>query len=482
MRNAFRMVCALALVAGGIGRAGGQSTLADNTLIYSTSQKVTLPDSNSLYIIRDIAITGNAKTKPDIILREVPLQVDGRYTLAQIVDQFQITKQQLMNTTLFRNVVVSLKSLQGYNAYISIDVEERWYVYPIPFVRAVDKSFHQWWSETDRSMNRVNYGVRVSHKNFTGRNDQLNLRYMNGYTKQVAVEYHGLFLDRQLKWSTSAGFEYGKNKEVNYITLDDKRVPIKDNDKFLRSYVHSFVELSYRPAIKTRHTFNLSFNYENVDDTIYKLNPAFSDHHNNIHYPELSYRMTYFDVDFIPYPTKGYAAEITLRRAGFYHPVNLWQATVKGSATWPVGDRYFFNLRGVGTVKLPFKQPYISKRFLENGDQYMQGYEYYAIDGVAGGYAKAILSRPILNTFISIPSQRFKRLNHIPLKLYAKAFVNTGYVYDPEPGHNEFSNRMLYSGGIGLDIVTLTDFVIKIEWSFNHLGENGLYLHRREYF
>jgi hypothetical protein len=38
---------------------------------------------------------------------------------------------------------------------------------------------------------------------------------------------------------------------------------------------------------------------------------------------------------------------------------------------------------------------------------------------------------------------------------------------------------MLYSGGLGIDILTLYDFTLKLEWSFNQIGQNGLYLHNR---
>ena len=133
-------------------------------------------------------------------------------------------------------------------------------------------------------------------------------------------------------------------------------------------------------------------------------------------------------------------------------------------------------------IKLPFSQPYIGKQFIGYDGRYLQGYEYYVIDGVAGSYAKATLSRPIFSTHIHIPSQRFKSLSSIPVKMYAKAFANTGYVYNTTAGENQLTNRFLYSGGIGLDIVTYNDFVIKIEWSFNRLGENGVYLHQRSDF
>jgi hypothetical protein len=226
----------------------------------------------------------------------------------------------------------------------------------------------------------------------------------------------------------------------------------------------------------------VAFNHEEFADTIFSLNPDFSSGDNVLRYPEFAYRMNYFDVDFIPYPTKGYIAEVSLRKKGLNSPINLWQLTAKGSGTWPVGKNYFFNLKAVGMVKLPFKQPYITRQFIGYEDQYMQGYEYYVIDGVAGGYTKATITRPILNTHIRIRSNKLSRLNNIPFKLYAKTFVNSGYVYGRGEGRNELTNKFLYSGGVGIDIVTFTDFVIKIEWSFNRLGENGLYLHNRNYF
>jgi hypothetical protein len=116
------------------------------------------------------------------------------------------------------------------------------------------------------------------------------------------------------------------------------------------------------------------------------------------------------------------------------------------------------------------------------GDMYMQGFEYFVIDGVVGGYTKATLARQLFSTNIGIPSERFRRLNHVPFKAYAKIFGNTGYVYNPGPGNNPLTNKMMFSGGVGLDIITFYDFIIKLEWSFNHIGQNGLNLHRKDYF
>ena len=460
------------------------------SLIYSTSESGSLPGSafctpsgnkSESFTIRNIYITGNKKTHPDIILRELPFQVDESYPLAEVMEKFQKARKNLMNSGLFQEVVVSLQSLSGNEVFVNVEVREKWYVWPKPFLRTVDKNFQQWWKEGNRDMNRINYGIKLTHTNFTGRNDKLNVALMNGYTRQVSLQYYGLFLDNELKWSVNGGFSVGKNREVNYMTSENRSVALKDDD-YLRSYFTWFAELNYRPAIKTKHTLGIGYSYEKVDDTIAKLNPFFASNSNTTRLPELNYRMSYFDVDFIPYPTKGNVAEIQLKKKGFSEPVNLWQLTAKGSKYWSLSPKLFVNLSAVGMVKLPFRQPYITNQFIGHDNLFLQGYEYYVIDGVAGGYTKGTLTRKVLDTRIKIGKGRIDRLNDIPLKLFAKTYINAGYVHAPGAGTNSLSNRFVYSGGVGLDIVAFTDFVIKIEWSFNPLGDNGLYLHKRNYF
>lgn len=458
-----------------------QMGFSNNEIIFSTSDVTSPPDSSRLFSIHDISITGNDKTRPSIILRELPFSVNESYPLGEIVKKFQKAKKQLLNTGLFQDVIVSLKSLDGYDVYVNVEVREKWYVWPRAFIKPVDKSFGQWWREKDRNMDRINYGIKLSHNNISGHNDKLRIGFMNGYTRQVSLQYFGLWLDKELKWSTSAGVSFGKNKEVNYMTLKNKQVPVED-DNFLHKYVNGFLQFSYRPAIKTIHSFGIAYYYDEMADTILKLNPSFSSSSTVTHFPELFYKLSYFNVDFIPYPTHGFSGELSLRKRGFSSAVNLWEFTAKASRSWPLNDKYFFNLKGLGTLKLPFNQPYTGKQFIGYEGRYLQGYEYYIIDGVAGGYGKASLSRLVLKTRINLPSQRFKYLNNIPVKLYAKIFTNAGYVYNTNAGANALTNKMLYSGGIGIDLVTFNDFVIKVEWSLNRLGENGLYLHQRNDF
>ena len=132
---------------------------------------------------------------------------------------------------------------------------------------------------------------------------------------------------------------------------------------------------------------------------------------------------------------------------------------------------------------MPFKQPYYNLRFFGYGDVFMQGYEYYVVDGVAGGYLKTTFTREKLNFNIRIPPvKKGKEAERIPVRIFAKVYGNTGYVHNPQPGDNRLSNKMLYSGGFGIDILTFYDVTFKLEWTFNQLGQNGIFVHRKTIF
>ena len=456
----------------------------NTTTVYSTDEEQEVKDTTRLFVIHDITITGNNRTRPATILRELPFQTGEEYPLGTIVQHFKKARKQLMNTGLFRDLTVSLKNMEGQQVHVNVEVMEKWYVWPKAFIKPVDKSFGEWWSEKDRNMDRINYGVRLAHNNITGRNDKLRINFMNGYTQQISLQYYGLWLDPLMKWSANAGVSYGRNKEVNYMTLENKQVSVKSNNDFLHSFTGGFLHLNYRPAIKTFHTFGFGYSYESIADTIFKLNPTYSADAHTVQYPELFYKLAYFDVDLIAYPTKGFWGDVSLKKKGLgiSSSVNLWELNARASQTWPINKNYFFNMKGVGMVKLPFSQPYTGRQFIGYEGRFLQGYEYFVIDGVAGGYAKANLSRLVFKDNISIRSHRFRFLNNIPIKAYAKTFANAGYIYNTVRGEDRLTNTLIYSAGIGLDLVTFNDFVIKIEWSFNRLGQNGLYLHQRSDF
>jgi outer membrane protein assembly factor BamA len=441
-----------------------------------------LSDQSAPFTIRSIIITGNKRTKENIILREVPFRPGEKYPLQDLVKKFEDARRQLMNTTLFHEVVVALKHSEGYLVDISVDVKERWYIFPVPYFKPVDRNLNQWLFEKGASLSRVNYGVKILHNNASGRNDKLRVFLISGYTKQFSFNYDRLYFDKKMKWGFSTAFAIGKNRELNYNTVEDKQVFLKD-EQYLRSFMTANLDLTYRRAIRTRHRLGIGYTIEDVKDTVVKLNPYyFKEGRSRIQFPEINYKMTYYDLDYIPYPTRGYAAEVTAGKRGINKEINVWYLSAKGSGSWHTGKRSFVNVIAYGNIKAPFKQPYFMQRFLGYGDAFIQGYEYYVVDGVAGGFVKSTYTRELVSFSLRSPGIRNQLPQRIPFRIFAKIFGNAGYVHNPQPGANLLSNRMLYSAGIGIDIFTAYDFTMKLEWTFNQLGQNGLFLHRKSMF
>ena len=306
------------------------------------------------------------------------------------------------------------------------------------------------------------------------------LNLTSGYTQKIALQYQGFYFDKALKWSGSVGVAHGKNREINYATENNKPLHTRNPDGYLYEFFQGSFDVTYRPAIRTRHNFSIGYNYNAVADTIHKLNKFYSPSKNVYSYPYISYGLSYINLNFNPYPTKGISGDATIYKGGINSSLNIWQLSAKGAKYWALSRKTFFNLMAGGVIKLPFKQPYITQQFLGYGDAFLQGYENYLVDGVAGGYAKATVSYNLFNAQIPLPKIKWLRTwSTMPLKVFIKAFGNSGYAHNPNYTlQKDLTNKMLYSTGIGIDIIAFADTIFKIEWSFNQLGQNGIYLHQ----
>jgi hypothetical protein len=68
-------------------------------------------------------------------------------------------------------------------------------------------------------------------------------------------------------------------------------------------------------------------------------------------------------------------------------------------------------------------------------------------------------------------------MKYIPFRVYVKAYDDVGYAYSKNSGNSFLNNRFLNGYGLGIDIVVSYYAKFRIEYSFNHLNKNGLFLH-----
>jgi outer membrane protein assembly factor BamA len=443
-----------------------------------------VPDSNVYrpFVIEDIIITGNKKTRPYIIERELLFHRGDSVNLTELVKKFERSRELLLNTALFHDAVISLQRFQGYHIFVAIDVKERWYIFPIPYFKPVDRNLTEWVKQ-GLGIDRVNYGFKFSYYNFTGRNDRLKFWLITGYTKQIQFQYDLPYIDKALKHGMRVNFNYSSNKEVNYATVEDQQQFYKDSatDKTLSQQYSGSFEFIYRPYIKTRNTFRVGFVSQNVDSSIIKLNPAyFPTYTTRIFFPEISYRLEYFDVDYIPYPQKGFMGEVSLLKRGLNEQMNMWQLAYRGTETVKLAPKLSYSFQSNGVLRVPFDQPFINQRMFGYSDFYLRGLEQYVIDGIAGILVRNTLRREIFHFDILSPVN--STIQKIPFHFFLKTYADAGYAVNKLSPENYLSNRMMYSAGLGLDMLTIYDVVLRFEYSFNQLGQNGFFFHIKNDF
>ncbi len=433
-------------------------------------------------IIGDIHLTGNKRTKSFIVLREVPFKQGQNYTQGELEILLVVARQQLMNTSLFVDVTLYVSAGNGNIRDIDIDLKERWYFFPLPYFRLVDRNFNQWWVEQHRSLDRVNYGIKFTQNNISGRNDNLNVWLISGYTQQITLRYNLPFFDKQLKSGFNIGVISSTQKEINYATGDNKQLFFKQ-DQTTRKAMRFDLTYSYRPDVKQRHYFRVSYNDEQVSDTVLKINPFYyPDGRTRLQYIDFGYQYKYYNVDYISYPTKGFLLEGNLYRRGLDKVSGLWQISGRAVYAIPFTKTSFLHLEGMAMAKAPFSNYFVNERLFGYGYFQLRGLEYNVVDGMIGGALKTTLHKEVYSFILHNP---FKSKTHdkIPFRIFLKAYGDLGYGYNSQPDiTNTLNNKLLRTWGIGMDIVSIYDFVFKIEYSFNQLGKDGLYLQTRNEF
>ncbi|MEP6513047.1 MAG: POTRA domain-containing protein [Parafilimonas sp.] len=441
-------------------------------------------DTSSLIFIAGIALYGNKKTKPYIIEREIPFK-QGDYVLRKDLKEKLLTaKHQIINTGLFLETIVSVENQFGDLVFISVSVKEKWYLYPLPYFKLADRNFNEWWVTHKASLSRVNYGIKFQYNNVSGRNDRTILWLISGYSRQIAFKYERPYIDKALKNGFNIYFNYSKQKEINFKTDSNtsKQVFIKLPADFIKQTTRVSADYVYRPAIKTRHIFRFAYMNERVDDSVLKANPAYFPQQNtHLSFPEISYILQYNNTDYYAYPTKGFQYEASLMQRGFTKDFNLTQLQFTGSYTLPVAPKSQFQFQLGTMLKLPFSQPYYNKQLFGYGNIFLQGLEYYVIDGVAGAAGRFTARTQAVSFVLKSPSKVQKQIA-LPVRIFAKAYTNAGYAYNEEPGITFLNNRWLITGGFGADVVITYDIVFKFDYSFNQFGESGLFIHVRRDF
>lgn len=451
--------------------------LISSTLAYAGSEYA---------IISQISIQGNKKTKRSIILRELPFAEGDTVAVDQLDELLEKGEQLILNTGLFNKVDFSFKSWEGQTGrvHLQITVAESWYLYPVPVFELADRNFNVWWVEQNRSLDRVNYGIDFTHLNTTGRRDRLRIGLRFGYTRNFSINYSFPYLNKKQTLGFVSELSFAENREVNYTTEQNKQIFYRNEDAFLYRRWRAEAGITVRPGLRTHHRFVIGYRQNEVDDYVSReLNPDFFlDSRNRQRYFLFGYRYVFENRDVRPYPWEGNYFTLSVEKAGLgiFSDRNALTLISRYEHYFPFSEKWSLGTAILGKLSLiRQQQPYNDNRAVGFLGSTPHGYEYYVVDGLDMVLVKTSLRFRLMQKEINfgkwMPINAFRRMS---VKLYGALNNDVGYVNGPfVRENNPLNNIPLWGGGVGLNLVLFYDKVLKLEYSFNHLLENGLFLH-----
>jgi len=445
------------------------------------SVKVGQPKYSKLLVINTISTSGNNKTKSRIIFRELPFK-PGDTILENKIDEILLrAKNNLLNTSLFNFVRIDTIPFFENRIDIHVDVKERWYIFPLPIFEIFERNFNTWLQNPN--LQRASYGFYVIDENFRGLKENIALKIRLGYAEQCELTYRIPYIDKKQVSGIGVGFSYNRNHEIIYSTFNNKLLFYKNTSAYVRDEWTGRINYSHRSGIYNTQTTELRFVKSSIDDSILSLTKDYFSANNKLfEMLILSYgiRWDYRDSRF--YPLNGYYVGVDFVKQGLgllnNETLNLFYMVASYRKHFHLINRFYLGMAVKAKVSTDEKPPYYVQRGLGFGD-YVRGYELYVIDGQNYGLLKSNLRYQLIKPRVLrlnvIPTEKF---NTIPYAFYISvfadgAFVNDNFYYK----NNLLTNQWLFGGGVGLDLVSYYDTVIRFECAWNRMSESGFYIH-----
>lgn len=434
--------------------------------------------------VGNIYIAGNEKTREEIILRELSFEKGDVLKKADLLNSLELDRQKLMNTRLFITVDVLPLMMSENEADILIRLQERWYIFPVPIFRLADRNFTEWWVNQKRDFSRVNWGAQLFHMNLTGRNDRLNARLQFGFTQQFGLGYSIPYIDKEQKFGISINANYATNKTIG-LTSDGHRQVFLGSEEVLRESFITNVSLIHRPSFYDVHTFDIGFNNTMIKDTVAQLNPNYlGDSLTRQRYFRLSYVFTHDKRDFISYPLKGTYFRFTANQFGLgvFDEINLLNTRASYGKYFDLGGDIFQANRIEVFKNWSDRIPYNRRTGFGYSPDFVRGYERYVIETDFLVSYRTELKWEFLEGITKLNERSFiEQFRTLPYAFYLKVFADLGYAGNPilNTENNFWNNDIIGSIGIGLDIITYYDFVMRLEYSINREGDTGFYFNFR---
>ncbi|TBH73390.1 BamA/TamA family outer membrane protein [Aquirufa nivalisilvae] len=427
--------------------------------------------------VDSIQFKGNERSKRSILKRELDFKEGDLLDLNEIDKKLEFSRRKLMNTNLFIWVRSEYHLTKSGKLAINFDVLEQWYFLGYPVFQLADRNLNEWWAR-GHPLDRAIYGIHLLHNNFRGRAERLMLKAETGFTQRLEFSYNNPYVDRKKTLGIGFNLDYLTSKNIAYKTQADTLVYL-GSENILREKWSGGISFRKRFRFYDFQTFEVKYSHNLVSDTITKLNPAyFQGKSNEQNFMQLGYTFSYDFRDYVVYPLVGKKIDISFQKYGVLaqDEINFWEINAGLSYYFDLGKKFYFSSQFKGKITQDGATvPYANQRGLGYRNEVVRGFELKVVDGTDYFLSRNTLKYQLFKQIIPLSFIPYKQFNQMPLSIYPTAFLDLAYVNQANrvETKSNFANKWLFGYGVGLDIVTYYNFVLKMALPFNNGGKYG---------
>ncbi|MBT8378254.1 MAG: BamA/TamA family outer membrane protein [Ignavibacteria bacterium] len=410
-----------------------------DTLFYTGSYSI---------VVDSIEIKGNETTKDFIILRE--LTIGKGDTLNKKLANYN--RERIYSLNIFNDVKLKPYLYKNINT-LRIEIEESWYIYPIPFITLKDKDW-----------DKLSYGIAVTLKNFRGRNEDLKGVLALGYDPSFSFSYFNpnLSYNQNLRLETSFRYTDFTNKSKTAETIYGSNF----EQKIFSS------RLSFGKRFGNFHLLTLTTGYDYIETPFYARGiNASNDRIDRTVIVGASY--VYDTRDLAQYPKNGIFTFVNLEFKGLgsnninYRVANLEFREYRSffeklTAKW----RLAFRHTGGGLV------PYYDYSYLGYSERVRGHFHGDKREGNDRFIGSVELNYPIIEetriNLYFIPLLPRSLLSY-RVAVIAQLFGDTGTAHDS--GESISINKFDTGYGGGISVLLLPYAIFRLELAFNEQGK-----------
>lgn len=433
--------------------------------------------------ITEIEIKGNQKTKDFVILRELTFKKNDIVSLKQLQKKTEESKINLLKTPLFNFVEINFKYQDSTHIKIITNVNERWYFWPQAALYYADRNFSNWIKNKDLS--RTDVGLGLIKYNFGGRNERLTFYAIFGYDEELILNYEHFYFDKNRKHSGALYLKQLKRKETGCIIQNNQVKRIKLTDVYALKASNISFRYQFRKEIYNSHSFYLGYEHRSLSDSLLACNPFYTINPDvPVNYFFLTYIFLNDKRDSRIFPLQGHQIKITAVKNGLliFPESNINSLKIKSefSKYTKLNSKFYLSNHLTLQKTIGNRNPFFLNTALGYGSN-IRAYEYFAVNGkdfilVKNTLNFELLPKKIIH-FNCIPWNRF---NTPFIQIFTDIFSDFAYVKNNNTFYlqnNTLANTPLFSIGLGINILTYYDWLIRFEYSKNIQNYSGFYLH-----